>query len=92
MWANHHNRFSYIVRSDHILLFLNTLLLMCVAFIPFPTALLAKYVSSEQQQTAVAVYAGTLAVSAVFFTLLCSTPRVVIVWWIATSTRPHSGR
>lgn len=70
MWANHHNRFSYIVRSDHILLFLNTLLLMCVAFIPFPTALLAEYVSSEQQQTAVAVYAGTLAVSAVFFTLL----------------------
>ena len=70
MWANHHNRFSYIVRSDHILLFLNTLLLMCVAFIPFPTALLAEYVSSEQQQTATAVYAGTLAVSAVFFTLL----------------------
>jgi uncharacterized membrane protein len=70
MWANHHNRFNYIVRSDHVLLFLNTLLLMCVAFIPFPTALLAEYVSSEEQQTAVAVYAGTLAVSAVFFTLL----------------------
>ena len=70
MWANHHNRFNYIARSDHVLLFLNTLLLMCVAFIPFPTALLAEYVSSEEQQTAVAVYAGTMAVSAVFFNLL----------------------
>ncbi|MBD0355512.1 MAG: DUF1211 domain-containing protein, partial [Rubrobacteraceae bacterium] len=40
IWANHHNRFRFIVRSDHILLFLNILFLMCVAFIPFTTALL----------------------------------------------------
>ena len=43
IWANHHNRFRFIARSDHILLFLNILFLMCVAFIPFPTALLAEY-------------------------------------------------
>jgi uncharacterized membrane protein len=42
VWANHHNRFRFIVRSDHVLLFLNTLFLMCVAFIPFPTTLLAE--------------------------------------------------
>src|SRR3954449_3433383 len=36
VWANRHNRFTYIVRSDHIFLFLNILFLMCVAFIPFP--------------------------------------------------------
>jgi uncharacterized membrane protein len=41
VWANHHNRFSLISRSDHILLFLNVVFVMCVAFIPFPTALLA---------------------------------------------------
>jgi len=70
VWANHHNRFTYIVRSDHIFLFLNTVFLMCVAFIPFPTALLAEYVQSEERTTAIAVYAGTLAVTAVFFTLL----------------------
>jgi uncharacterized membrane protein len=70
IWANHHNRFSFIERSDHILLFLNTLFLMCVAFIPFPTALLAEYIQSEESTTAVAVYSGTLAVTAVFFTLL----------------------
>jgi uncharacterized membrane protein len=70
IWANHHNRFRFIVRSDHILLFLNILFLMCVAFIPFPTALLAEYLQGAQRSTAGAVYAGSLAVTAVFFTLL----------------------
>ena len=71
VWANHHNRFRLIVRSDHGLLFLNVLFLMCVAFLPFPTALLAEYIRVEDHRiTAVAVYSGTLAVTAVFFTLL----------------------
>jgi len=70
IWANHHNRFRFIVRSDHVLLFLNILFLMCVAFIPFPTALLADYLQGTERATAGAVYAGTLAVTAVFFTLL----------------------
>jgi hypothetical protein len=45
---------------------------MCVAFIPFPTALLADYLSGteEHRSTAVAVYSGTLAVSGIFFTIL----------------------
>jgi uncharacterized membrane protein len=72
VWANHHNRFRLISRSDHILLFLNIVFLMCVAFIPFPTALLADYLSgtNEHRTTAVAVYSGTLAVTAIFFTIL----------------------
>jgi uncharacterized membrane protein len=70
IWANHHNRFRFIARSDHGLLFLNILFLMCVAFIPFPTALLADYLQGTERTTAGAVYAGTLAVTAIFFTLL----------------------
>ncbi|HLL98956.1 MAG TPA: TMEM175 family protein [Rubrobacteraceae bacterium] len=72
IWANHHNRFRFIERSDHGLLFLNILFLMCVAFIPFPTALLAEYLerSASERETAGVIYAGTLAVTAVFFTLL----------------------
>jgi TMEM175 potassium channel family protein len=72
IWANHHNRFRLILRSDHQFLFLNVLFLMCVAFIPFPTALLADYLPSTggYRTTAVAVYTGTLAVTAIFFTLL----------------------
>jgi uncharacterized membrane protein len=72
IWANHHNRFRFIERSDHGLLFLNILFLMCVAFIPFSTALLAEYLdgSGAERETAGVIYAGTLAVTAIFFTLL----------------------
>jgi uncharacterized membrane protein len=72
VWANHHNRFRLISRSDHILLFLNIVFLMCIAFIPFPTALLADYIPGTEvhRTTAVAVYSGTLDVTAVFFTIL----------------------
>ena len=72
VWANHHNRYRLISRSDHQFLFLNVLFLMCVAFIPFPTALLAEYLptTDDYRTTAAAVYTGTLAVTAVFFTLL----------------------
>ena len=72
IWANHHNRFRFIERSNHGLLFLNILFLMCVAFIPFPTALLAEYLerTASERETAGVIYAGTLAVTAVFFTLL----------------------
>ena len=72
IWANHHNRFRFIERSDHGLLFLNILFLMCVAFIPFPTALLSEYLerTASERETAGVIYAGTLAVTAVFFTLL----------------------
>ncbi len=72
MWANHHNRFRYIACYDHVLLFINTLLLMFTAFIPFPSALLAEYVlgSDEERAAATVLYAGTLAMMAVFFTLL----------------------
>jgi uncharacterized membrane protein len=72
IWANHHNRFRLIERSDHGLLFLNIVFLMCVAFIPFPTALLAEYLegSGPERETAGVIYAGTLAVTALFFTLL----------------------
>jgi hypothetical protein len=47
IWINHHNRFRLIESSDHGLLFLNVVFLMCVAFIPFPNALLAEYLEGS---------------------------------------------
>ena len=42
LWLHHHHIFKYIKRTDHVVLFLNLLMLMCVALIPFVTALLTR--------------------------------------------------
>ena len=44
MWMNHHRVFELIARTDRGLLFVNLFMLMGIAFLPFPTALLADYV------------------------------------------------
>jgi len=43
MWINHHRLFTHIRRIDHGLLVLNSLLLLAVVVVPFPTALLAAH-------------------------------------------------
>jgi len=68
MWANHHNIFGYIGRANHTFVMLNLALLFCVAFLPFPTAVLAQYLPSPEHRTAAAVlYGGTLTVTAVAY-------------------------
>lgn len=42
-WLGHHRRFRFILRYDTRLLLLNILLLMGIAFIPFPTAVIGEY-------------------------------------------------
>jgi uncharacterized membrane protein len=75
-WINHHQMFKFITRTDHTLLFLNLLLLMCITFIPFPTALLAQYINQQpdQQRTASLVYGGLFTVMSIMFNG---------VWWYA---------
>jgi hypothetical protein len=41
VWANHHVMFDHIRSADRMVLFLNTLLLMDIAFLPFAAAVLA---------------------------------------------------
>jgi uncharacterized membrane protein len=63
IWINHHGMFQHIVRADGTLLLLNLLNLMVVAFLPFPTAVLASaFLQGTDASTAVALYGGTLAV------------------------------
>jgi len=45
IWVNHNTVMGQIGRVDRMFLFLNVLFLMFVAFIPFPTRLLAQYMS-----------------------------------------------
>ncbi len=42
-WISHHRKFRFIRRYDKTLIFLNLLLLMVIAFIPFPTSVLSQY-------------------------------------------------
>jgi uncharacterized membrane protein len=67
IWVHHHWIFVLIRRSDHLLLYLNGLLLLFVSFVPFPTALLAEYLSHPEAKVAANLYTGTfLAISLAF--------------------------
>ena len=57
IWVNHHDIFKQVVAIDRPLLFLNLFLLLTVAFLPFPTVLLADYLrSGANSHIAAAVY------------------------------------
>ena len=43
LWISHHNIFHYMTRVDRPLLWLNTLFLLTIGFLPFSTALMGKY-------------------------------------------------
>ncbi len=76
IWVNHHAMFEQIRRVDRMLLFLNLLLLMCVSFIPFPTALLADYVrAGHDQRVAALVYGGTMTAMGLAFSSIWSYAR-----------------
>lgn len=70
MWINHHRLFNLIRKSDDWLLLFNLLLLLGITFINFPTALLGEYLGTPNATTAMAIYAGTTVVIAVFYNLL----------------------
>lgn len=71
MWVNHHALFGFVARIDRPLLFLNLLLLLFVALLPFPTALLARYLSSQgDASVAAAVYSANMLGCAIAFNLL----------------------
>lgn len=69
MWVSHHSMFERIMGVDRQLLFLNLLLLMSIAFLPFPTSLLAAYIreGGQNAQVAAAIYSATMAVIGVAF-------------------------
>lgn len=71
IWAQHHALFQHIRRTDHTFLLINIGFLMWVAFLPFPTALLAAYLdNADERQTAMAVYAATFVAGALLFNLV----------------------
>jgi uncharacterized membrane protein len=70
MWASHHALFRFIKRVDNPFLFINTLLLMAVTFINFPTHLIAEYSQTPDWNTAAVVYCATGVLIAILFNAL----------------------
>jgi uncharacterized membrane protein len=69
-WANHHYLFKFFKKTDHLFNLLNVFFLMCISFLPFPTAVLAEYMNNpHERHTAVSLYAFGLLLPA--FSFLC---------------------
>src|SRR5258706_404011 len=73
-WANHRVMFATFARANHALVWLNLLYLMLgVAFMPVPTAVLGAWLGSPNNQVVAAVfYGGAATVGGLVYNLL---------WW-----------
>jgi uncharacterized membrane protein len=69
-WISHHRKFLHIQRVDNQLLSLNLLMLMMIAFIPFPTAVMSENINF----TATSFYALIMILSCL---------SGLILWWYA---------
>jgi uncharacterized membrane protein len=71
IWINHHVMIGRLREADRTILFLNLLLLMSIAALPFATSLMAAYLrEGNGQHLAAAVYGGAFLVMGVFFAAL----------------------
>ncbi|MGI5139920.1 MULTISPECIES: TMEM175 family protein [unclassified Streptomyces] len=81
VWASHHILFDHIRSVDRVVLYLNTVLLMDIALLPFATSVLAEaFRDGHGQRTAVVLH-GT---SFWFMDLLFN-----VIWWHARHDRHH---
>jgi uncharacterized membrane protein len=71
IWINHHVMIGRLREADRTILFLNLLLLMSIAILPFATSLMAAYLrQSSGQHLAAALYSGAFLVMALVFAAL----------------------
>jgi uncharacterized membrane protein len=71
IWVNHHAVFKLIGFVDRLVMFLNLLLLMCVAAIPFTTALLSEYLTAGSDgRTAALIYSFVMLAMSLCFAAL----------------------
>jgi uncharacterized membrane protein len=79
MWVNHHSMFSMVRAVDRQVLFANLFLLLIISAVPFPTRLLAEYLTQggADAHVAAAVYSATMVLASVAFVTL----------WLAVTRR-----
>jgi uncharacterized membrane protein len=76
IWSNHHAMFCHIKKADHILLLINSLLLMDIVLIPLAAGLLGEYMqlNLDDARIAAVIYGTLLTVGGIPFNL---------IWWYA---------
>jgi uncharacterized membrane protein len=67
MWVNHHTIMAQVERADRRFLLANIGLLMCIAFFPFTTRLVAEHVRGEGAMAAALTYGLTAVATAIMF-------------------------
>jgi uncharacterized membrane protein len=67
MWVNHHTVMSQIDRTDRRFLLATVGLLLCIAFVPFPTRLVAEHIRGAGARDAALAYGFTMVATAVMF-------------------------
>jgi uncharacterized membrane protein len=71
LWINHHLIFRQFARVDGPMLILNVLLLMLIAFVPFPTRVVAEFArSGADRRDAALLYGLTMTLTAICFNVL----------------------
>jgi TMEM175 potassium channel family protein len=69
LWINHHTVFRQIQRTDRTFLTINVLFLMVVAFVPFPTRVLAEHLRHDARAAAF-FYGLTMTLMALMYAAL----------------------
>jgi len=64
-WVNHHEALKLVNKSSPAFVYGNGLLLLGIVFIPFPTALLGDYITTDHAAPAVVLYSAVCAFQAI---------------------------
>jgi uncharacterized membrane protein len=72
-WVNHHYLFNTLDKSSRPFLYANGFLLFTITFMPFPTALLAQYISTAYAKPAIAFYCFGGVINSIGWNLLLHT-------------------
>jgi uncharacterized membrane protein len=70
MWVNHHGVFAQIDKVDRTFLMINVFFLMTIAFVPFPTVLVAEHIRDANLGVAALAYGFTFTITATLYNLL----------------------
>lgn len=71
-WVNHHSLFNFITHTTPAFIYANGFLLLTIVLLPFPTSLIAEYITTANAQPAVVFYCFTYVLQNLAWNLMYS--------------------